>query len=290
MPRSTRPTPTGKPDEAGLAVAQAVQEAIEPDTVILFGSRARGDQRPNSDVDLLLICQQGTVAPRSRARKAIKLHFQRHEPALNVDIVVMERDKFNYCQRAKNHLAGQALRDGVIMGDERLNYSEQYDDYHPDSWPDVKERLQATYRHIGTFTREIKYPEGEQESYGFFAQQAVENALKAWMSAAGIDYRRVHNLEESAENLLSDPVENSTLATAQLSILMEYTRFEEPNHPREYENWLNRYAVDYRYSGTGFRMTELDRNRFQTEINLAVHTFINRAYELTGTDQSDIYQ
>ena len=30
-------------------------EAIDPDRIILFGSRARGDARPDSDVDLLII-------------------------------------------------------------------------------------------------------------------------------------------------------------------------------------------------------------------------------------------
>lgn len=30
-------------------------EAIDPDCIILFGSRARGDARPDSDVDLLVI-------------------------------------------------------------------------------------------------------------------------------------------------------------------------------------------------------------------------------------------
>ncbi len=290
MSHSTQPQRVGKPDEAGLAVARAVQAATSPDIVILFGSRARGDHRPGSDVDLLIVCRQGTVAPRSRAKKAVKRHFQCQEPAFNVDIVVMERDKFDYCQRAKNHIAAQALRDGVAMSDERLNYSGQYEDDYSNSWPDVKERLQAAYRHMGTFTREIEHPEGEQESYGFHAQQAVENAMKAWMSAAEIDYRRVHDLEESAEKLLWDPVESRTPAATQLSILMEYTRFEEPNHPGEYDNWLNRYAVDYRYSGTGFRMTDLDRDRFRTEINLAVQTFVNRAYELTGTDETDLSQ
>src|SRR5881409_4035064 len=30
-------------------------EAVDPDRIILFGSRARGDARPDSDVDLLII-------------------------------------------------------------------------------------------------------------------------------------------------------------------------------------------------------------------------------------------
>ena len=42
-------------DAIGLAVARAAQEAAPHATVILFGSRARGDHRPDSDVDLMVI-------------------------------------------------------------------------------------------------------------------------------------------------------------------------------------------------------------------------------------------
>ena len=60
--------------------------------------------------------------------------------------------------------------------------------------------------------------------------------------------------------------------------------------PAAPDDWLTLYAVTYRYSGTGFRMDDIDRDRFQAEINLAVGTFINRAYELTGTSESDVTQ
>lgn len=290
MPRSTRPQGTGKPDPTGLAIAQAVQESIRPDTVILFGSRARGDHRPNSDVDLLIVCGNGTIVPRSRAKKAIRELQQDHPDPLRVDIVTVERERFDYCRRAKNHVTAQAVRDGVIMSGEGLHFSDQPDDGYPDSWPDVKERLQAAYRHMGAFTREFEHPDGEQEIYGFQAQQAVENALKAWLSAADLDYRRVHDLAETAQVLLQDADESRTLAAEQLRLLVEYTTFEEPEHPGDYDNWLTRYAVNYRYSGTSFRMTDQDRSRFRAEINLAVHSFVNRAYELTGTGEADVFQ
>ena len=38
-----------------IAIAKAVQDAVQPDTVILFGSRAVGDFRPDSDLDLLIV-------------------------------------------------------------------------------------------------------------------------------------------------------------------------------------------------------------------------------------------
>ena len=276
------------PDPIGLAVARVAQKAVEPNTVILFGSRARGDHRPDSDVDLLVICRTEHAMPTSRIKRATKAYFAQHPPELGVDIIPMGKEKFEYSRRAKNHVAGQALRDGIIMSGETLDSSNRHEDDYPNSWPDVKQRLQATYRHLGTFEREFSHPEGEQESYGFHAQQAIENAIKAWMSAANIDYQRIHDLQDTAERILTDPAESQTLAAEQLRALMDYTRFEDPAHPAESENWLTKYAVTYRYEGTGFRMDGLEKNRFRQEIMAAALTFVNRAHQLCGTDESDL--
>ena len=42
-------------EPAALAIAQAMQEAINPDIALLFRSRAVGDYRPHSDADILII-------------------------------------------------------------------------------------------------------------------------------------------------------------------------------------------------------------------------------------------
>lgn len=282
-------TPAGSnPDATALALASAVQAAILPDTVILFGSRARGDHRAHSDFDLMLVCQGNTFSPRAKAQQAVKDYFRDHPPRLGVDIVAMTRERFDYCKRARNHVAGQALRDGVITSGERLDYLSSYEDDYPASWPDVKEKLQAAYRQLNTFNRMMEAGDFPQEDYGFHPQQAVGNALKSWLSAADLPYGRVHDLEETGKPLLNDPAESQTLAGAQLQLMLDYTRVQDTDHIGETRNWLTLYAVDYRYSGTGFRMTDLDQNRFQSEINLAVRSFINRAHELTGTDETDV--
>ena len=278
------------PDWTALEVARAVQSEMTEDTVILFGSRARGDHRPNSDVDLLIISDAGAVVATGRATRAAREHFRDNPPRLRVDVVTMSLERFNYCRRAKNHVAAQAIRDGVVMSDENLNLSSPGADGYPDSWPDVKERLQAVYRHMGVFGREIDHPDGIQEMYGFHAQQAVENAIKAWLSAAGLEYRAVHDLREVADQILADPTEAGTLAAAQLRLLIDYTSFPNAGRAGSPDNWLTLYAVSYRYSGTAFRMDDIDRDRFRAEINLAVGTFINRAYELTGTNETDVTQ
>ena len=290
----------GGADPVGLAAAQAAQDAVAPDTVILFGSRARGDHRPDSDVDLLVIHEGNGVSAAGRAKRAVKAYFKANPPRLGCDIVTITRERFHYACRAQNHVAGQALRDGTVMNGERLDHEngrdggqgdgrgDGRDGGYPRSWPDVRERIRAAYRHLGTFDREITHPDGYQENYGFHGQQAVENALKGWLSAAGISYGRSHDIEELADEAFADPAESATLAGAQLKSLMDYTGFPNLNYPGERDNWLTRYAVAYRYSGTAHRMDDLEQTRFREEIVLAVVTFINRAHELTGTDGSDL--
>ena len=51
-------------------MVQAIVDEVDPEQVILFGSRARGDEREDSDVDLLVArgAQGGEGAPAGSAR------------------------------------------------------------------------------------------------------------------------------------------------------------------------------------------------------------------------------
>ena len=58
MKASAKPPPrkNGRPDKKILAdIIRRVVEAAQPDKIILFGSAARGEMGPNSDIDLLVI-------------------------------------------------------------------------------------------------------------------------------------------------------------------------------------------------------------------------------------------
>ena len=278
----------GTRDPAALAVAKAAQSAVHHSAIILFGSRAAGTHWADSDVALMLVCSKSPIAEQSRAQRAVRAHLQGNSPPLRVDIVPMELEDFNYCRRAKNHVASQAYCKGIIMGGGRLDFSSNDEDEYPDSWPDVKWRIQAAYRNLGGFRREFEHPGGKQEDYCFHAQQAVGNSLKAWVSAAELEYSGVHDLASIAQSVREHPEESQTPAAQQLRMLLDYATADDPENPGEKGNWLTQYAAWYRYDGTNHQMTDDERERFREEVLLASRTFINRAQGLTGANDGDL--
>jgi predicted nucleotidyltransferase len=72
-----------------------ITEAVHPLKIILFGSAARGEARPDSDIDIMVVMPEGT----HRRRTAQDLHMLLYRNAfpLAVDIVVaVPEDLENY--------------------------------------------------------------------------------------------------------------------------------------------------------------------------------------------------
>jgi HEPN domain-containing protein len=83
------------------------------------------------------------------------------------------------------------------------------------------------------------------EIFGFHSQQAVEKALKAWLSALGVVYPKIHDLEELLATL-SDHGQDTT--------------------PYEQLVDLNDFAVQYRYDAFTDLGDELDRTKLVRDI------------------------
>lgn len=277
------------PDPTGLAVARAVQAATERDTVILFGSRARGDHRPDSDIDLLIVCPGQPFFPDSLVRRIVQEQCAAWgmEP-LSFDMVTMNRDQFTWACRAENHVAGQALREGVAMREENFDTSSLPADGFPDCWPDVKARLLATRRNLKAFNLIWETEPAEQEIFGFHAQQTVENVLKAWLSAAGLRYRTVHDLDVLINALLGHQNESATPAGKALRDLAGYIRHTGADWSPEVGNWLTSYALEYRYGSVQIPMEEWEHIEFRDRIQDAVTVFVERVHVLTGTNESNL--
>ena len=275
-------------DPHALAAAAFAQQLAGPNIVILFGSRSTGGHRPDSDMDVMLVCKTDSVEAEHDVKLALKRYFDQNPPVLKVQILAISEERFNYCRRAPNHVAGQAWRSGVVMCPENLSDIQEPHDGYPDSWPDVKQRILAAQRNLRGMATLAQHEPQDQASYGFHAQQAVENSLKAWLSAAELEYRSVHDLQELANILLSSPAESTAPAAELLLQLMEYTSYTEREDSARSINWLNKYAVTYRYGDAEYRMSPADQDKFVVSITHAVLAFVERSHQLTGTESADL--
>lgn len=95
-------------DRAGRALAETAGDGSR---VILFGSHARGEERPDSDVDFLVIepTVENRFAEWNRLRRALD------DILLPVDIIVL--DEASAARRAKvpGTMVYHALRDGQVF-------------------------------------------------------------------------------------------------------------------------------------------------------------------------------
>jgi uncharacterized protein len=97
-------------------IAEAVRriaQAANPVKIIMFGSRARGQERPDSDVDLLVIETQveNRVAEMTRLNRALR------GLALPVELIVISAQLFDQWSRVPGSVYHEALREGIVLYD-----------------------------------------------------------------------------------------------------------------------------------------------------------------------------
>ena len=127
------------PDPKACAVARAVGEVVHPAKVILFGSRARGDFTPDSDIDLLIITGSGLVDQQTYQRTSAAAHRKVAElygDSIDVDLLRMRRRGLpRRASGAQSRVAGQAVRDGLDANGDKVTY----DNPQPTNLPDIRQ-------------------------------------------------------------------------------------------------------------------------------------------------------
>ena len=112
MSRNHRQHQRGTLSQAILAdIIARVVAASRPERIVLFGSAARGEMGPNSDIDLLVI--KGGKFHRGRVTQAIYRKLYGVEAAVDV-VVVTPEDIAHYCHAACLVIA-PALSEGKIV-------------------------------------------------------------------------------------------------------------------------------------------------------------------------------
>jgi predicted nucleotidyltransferase len=98
---------------------QAVKAALagiqpKPRRLVLFGSRARGNARPDSDIDLLVVMPQLTLTPieRQGALRSLRAALRPLPLRVAVDLVVVGEQDARDLAGSRWHVVARALREG----------------------------------------------------------------------------------------------------------------------------------------------------------------------------------
>lgn len=104
-------------DEESLLrqMVSTIVSEVSPETIILFGSRARGDARPDSDVDLLVVETEPFSPQRSRWKEAARLYMALRNLGVSKDILLYSREEFEHWKNSLNHVVGRAHREGRVL-------------------------------------------------------------------------------------------------------------------------------------------------------------------------------
>jgi excisionase family DNA binding protein len=95
-------------------VVRAIVKSVQPDGVILFGSRARGDFRADSDIDLAILAPDG-VARRRVAMRAYESLGAVAARSVAVDIIVLTPSIISAERDLTGSIARAVSREGVLL-------------------------------------------------------------------------------------------------------------------------------------------------------------------------------
>lgn len=100
-------------------MVQAIVDEVDPEQVILFGSRGRGDESQDSDVDLLVVEAEPFGPERSRHKEMVRLYHAVAGFPVAADVLVYAREDVDYWRDSINHVLARALREGKVLYERR---------------------------------------------------------------------------------------------------------------------------------------------------------------------------
>lgn len=96
------------------AMSTRIAETVQPERIILFGSLARGEATEESDIDLLVVVEEGfSQCSRWRELERIREHLAAFPMAK--DILLYSRAEVDHWQHSPNHIIVHALEEGISL-------------------------------------------------------------------------------------------------------------------------------------------------------------------------------
>ncbi len=92
-------------------MVRRIVERFDPERIILFGSAARGNARPESDVDLLVVMP----VEGSRREKAVEIGVALNDIRVSKDILVTTPEDFEWRKEIVGTIERPAAREGRLV-------------------------------------------------------------------------------------------------------------------------------------------------------------------------------
>jgi len=93
----------------------AIVDAVQPEKVILFGSRAGGNAGKNSDVDLLVLQREPFGKQGSRLEQLAKIRRALKRFFVPRDVLIYSLDDLEKLQDFPGHIIHECMRDGRVL-------------------------------------------------------------------------------------------------------------------------------------------------------------------------------
>ena len=94
-------------------MVRRIAAQFRPDKIILFGSHARGEAKPDSDVDLLVIMS----VEGSKRQKASEIDLALVDRKLPLDLIVVTPEEFERGRHQIGSVVQPAAREGRVLYD-----------------------------------------------------------------------------------------------------------------------------------------------------------------------------
>jgi len=102
-------------DEILGQMTEAIVREVHPARVYLFGSRAKGQARDDSDVDLLVVEDQPFGLERSRLQELQRIRGALSSYFIPKDVLVFSADEFAQWRASPNHIVSECIREGRLL-------------------------------------------------------------------------------------------------------------------------------------------------------------------------------
>lgn len=92
-------------------MVRRIVEVVHPDKIILFGSHARGQAGPDSDVDLLVVAP----SDEDRAHRLLPVYRALREVGVSKDVVWWTEEEIAEWANVGPHFINRVLREGKLL-------------------------------------------------------------------------------------------------------------------------------------------------------------------------------